>query len=150
MLFTLIAIFVVDKLGRKPLMLMGSAGMGISLVLLGWLLRHATSRWPVGVAVPLGYVATFAMSMGPVVWVMMAEIFPPKSAAGPCRSPPSACGPPAIPFRKPSPGCSRHLDGPITFWFYAGICLVAIAFVALFVPETKGKTLEEIERGWLS
>ena len=75
MFFTLVAIWVVDKVGRKPLLLIGSAGMGISLVLLG-------DTFAVKLAGPwvllftLCYVATFAMSLGPVVWVVMAEIFP--------------------------------------------------------------------------
>jgi MFS family permease len=97
----------------------------------------------------LGYVAAFSLSMGPVVWVIMAEIFPTQirgramSIATVCLW--AACYGVSQTF----PWMLEHLKGPMTFWFYAAVCLVALLFVAFYVPETKGKTLEEIERGWL-
>ncbi len=130
MLFTLVAIWVVDKVGRKPLLLIASAGMGVSLALLG------------------GAFAAFAIAMGPVVWVVLAEIFPTRirgramSIATVCLW--TAC----FLVSQTFPWMLERLEGPLTFWFYGAMCLVAFLFVARFVPETKGKTLEEIEQFW--
>lgn len=149
MLFTLVAIWVIDKLGRKPLLLIGSVGMGVSLALLGGAFALEMTSGPWVLLFTLSYVAAFAMAMGPVVWVIMAEIFPTQirgramSIATVCLW--TACYAVSQTF----PWMLKHLEGPLTFWFYAVMCLLAIVFVAVYVPETKGKTLEEIERGWL-
>ncbi len=149
MLFTLVAIWTVDKLGRKPLLLIGSVGMGVSLALLGGAFAMEQAGGPWVLLCVLGYVAAFAMAMGPVVWVIMAEIFPTQirgramSIATVCLW--TACYGVSQTF----PWMLKRWGGPLTFWFYAVMCLVAILFVVFAVPETKGKTLEEIERGWL-
>jgi MFS transporter, SP family, arabinose:H+ symporter len=149
MLFTLVAIWVIDKLGRKPLLLIGSVGMGVSLALLGAAFALDMTSGPWVLLFTLSYVAAFAMAMGPAVWVIMAEIFPTQirgramSIATVCLW--TACYAVSQTF----PWMLKHLEGPMTFWFYAVMCLLAIVFVAMYVPETKGKTLEEIERGWL-
>ena len=149
MLFTLVAIWTVDKLGRKPLLLIGSVGMGVSLALLGGAFAMEQPGGPWVLLCVLGYVAAFAMAMGPVVWVIMAEIFPTQirgramSIATVCLW--TACYGVSQTF----PWMLKRWGGPLTFWFYAVMCLVAILFVVFAVPETKGKTLEEIERGWL-
>ncbi len=148
MLFTLVAIWVVDRLGRKPLLLIGSVGMGASLALLGGAFAMKQLEGPWVLLFVLCYVATFAMALGPVVWVIMAEIFPTQirgramSIATVCLW--TACYLVSQTF----PWMLKHLGGPATFWLYAAICLVTIVFVAIYVPETKGKSLEEIERSW--
>ena len=150
LLFTVIAIFVVDKVGRKPLMLLGSAGMAVFLALLGWLFYTGHFAGPWVMICILGYVAAFGMSLGPVVWVVMAEIFP-AQIRGRAMSIATVClWASCYAVSQTFPWMLKYLGGPATFWFYAVMCLVTIVFVALFVPETKGKTLEEIERGWLS
>lgn len=149
MLFTLVAIWVIDKVGRKPLLLIGSVGMGVSLALLGGAFALDMTSGPWVLLFTLSYVAAFAMAMGPAVWVIMAEIFPTQirgramSIATVCLW--TACYVVSQTF----PWMLKNLEGPMTFWFYAVMCLLAIMFVAGYVPETKGKTLEEIERGWL-
>ena len=149
MLFTLVAIWMVDKLGRKPLLLIGSVGMGVSLALLGGAFAAKQFEGPWVLLFTLCYVAAFAMAMGPVVWVIMAEIFPTQirgramSIATVCLW--TACYAVSQTF----PWMLKHLEGPLTFWFYAAMCLLAVLFVAFCVPETKGRTLEEIERSWL-
>jgi sugar porter (SP) family MFS transporter len=149
MFFTLVAIWVVDKLGRKPLLLIGTAGMGISLALLGGAFAMEKVQGPWVLAFILCYVASFAMAMGPVVWVIMAEIFP-TQIRGRAMSIATVClWMACYAVSQTFPWMLKNLEGPLTFWFYSGMCLVAIVFVALFVPETKGKTLEEIERGWM-
>ncbi len=149
MLFTLIAIWMVDRLGRKPLLLIGTVGMGVSLAMLGGAFASKQVGGPWVLICTLGYVAAFAMAMGPVVWVIMAEIFPTQirgramSIATVCLW--TACYGVSQTF----PWMLKRLQGPLTFWFYAAMCLLAFLFAAFFLPETKGKTLEEIERSWL-
>jgi len=149
MLFTLMAIWLVDKVGRKPLLLIGAAGMGISLTLLGGAFAFHRVEGPWVLLFILFYVAAFAMAMGPVVWVVLAEIFPTRirgramSIATVCLW--TACYLVSQTF----PWMLEQFEGPLTFWFYGAMCLAALLFVARFVPETKGKTLEEIERSWL-
>ncbi len=148
LLFTLVAIWVVDLLGRKPLLLIASAGMGLSLSALGitYLLGRFEGRWVL--VWVLVYVASFAVAMGPVVWVVMSEIFPTRirgramSIATVCLW--IACYAVSQFF----PVMLERLEGTV-FFVYAAMCLVAFVFVGVCVPETKGKSLEEIERGWL-
>ncbi len=149
MLFTLVAIWMVDKLGRKPLLLIGTVGMGVSLALLGGAFAGQHVQGPWVLLCVLGYVAAFAMAMGPVVWVIMAEIFP-TQIRGRAMSIATVClWVACYGVSQTFPWMLKHLHGPATFWFYAGMCLLAVLFVAGYVPETKGKTLEEIERSWL-
>ncbi|MBI4580113.1 MAG: sugar porter family MFS transporter [Planctomycetes bacterium] len=145
--FTLVAIWVVDRVGRKPLLLLASAGMGISLAMLG---RAFVRQDFAGKAVlfwTLAYVASFAIAMGPVVWVVMAEIFPTRirgramSVATVCLWVACFCVSQFFPWML------GKLAGH-TFYLYAAMCAVAFVFVALFVRETKGKSLEEIESAW--
>jgi MFS transporter, SP family, arabinose:H+ symporter len=149
MLFTLVAIWTIDRLGRKPLLLIGSVGMGVFLALLGTAFATQQLEGPWILLCVLGYVAAFAMAMGPVVWVIMAEIFP-TQIRGRAMSVAtvflwSACYGVSQTF----PWMLKRIGAPCTFWFYAVMCLLAVVFVAWYVPETKGKTLEEIEQGWL-
>ncbi len=146
--FTLVAIWVVDRLGRKPLLLIGSFGMAISLGLLGGAFYLEKFEGPWVLVSTLAYVASFAMSMGPVVWVIMAEIFP-TAIRGRAMSIATVClWISCCLVSQTFPWMLEQFKGAATFWFYAVICAVALLFVALFVPETKGKTLEEIERSW--
>jgi sugar porter (SP) family MFS transporter len=150
MLFTLVAIWMVDKLGRKPLLLVGAAGMGVALALLGgaFATEQVGGSWVL--ICTLGYVAAFAMAMGPVVWVIMAEIFPTR-IRGRAMSIATVClWTVCYAVSQTFPWMLEHLEAPLTFWFYAIMCLLAVLFVAVCVPETKGKTLEEIERSWLN
>lgn len=147
-LFTLVAIGVVDRLGRKPLLLIGSLAMFASLGLLGSAFYFEQFEGRSVLVYTLAYVAAFAMAMGPVVWVVMAEIFPTK-IRGSAMSIATVClWVACYVVSQTFPWMLETLGGAWTFWFYAAICVVALVFVALFVPETKGKTLEEIERSW--
>jgi MFS transporter, SP family, arabinose:H+ symporter len=149
-LFTLVAIWVVDRLGRKPLLLAAAAGMGVSLAGLGWAMLARDDAVPAGwwvLAFVLVYVASFAVAMGPVVWVIMSEIFPTR-VRGRAMSIATVCLWIACylvsQFFLPM---LKWLGGG-AFFVYAAMCVAAFVFVGLLVPETKGKSLEEIERGW--
>jgi len=147
LVFTLVAIGIVDRLGRKPLLLIASAGMGGSLAALGVAFARQDFSGPWVLRFVLIYVASFAVAMGPVVWVVLAEIFPTRirgramSVATVCLW--LAC----FAVTQFFPAMLETLKGAV-FFVYAGICVIAFLFVARFVPETKGKSLEEIERQW--
>ena len=146
LIFTLVAIWVVDKFGRKALLLIGSAGMGICL---GGAFHYGKLEGPWVLLFVLGYVACFAGSLGPVVWVLMSEIFPTRirgramSISTVCLW--IACSLITVTF----PIMLEKLDAMVTFGIYAVMCAVTFLFVLLVVPETKGKTLEQIEKYWM-
>jgi sugar porter (SP) family MFS transporter len=148
MAFTLVAIAVVDRLGRKPLLLAGSAGMGLSLALLGGAFHTRQFQGPWVLGYTLAYVAFFSVAMGPVVWVLMAEIFPTRIRGRAMAIATVCLWLACFAVTQTFPIMLERLAGATTFWIYAGLCAVAFVFIASFVPETKGKTLEEIERSW--
>ena len=148
LLFTLVAIRVVDRGGRKPLLLVTSLAMGISLVFLGgaFHLRLAPA-WIF--AFTLCYVASFAVAMGPVVWVVLSEIFPTRTRGRAMGVATVALWVACFLVSQTVPWMFKNLGHATTFWIYAAMSAVAFVFVAACVPETKGKTLEEIERSWM-
>lgn len=98
--FTALAMGTVDRVGRKPLLISGSIGMGICLGAMGLaLLNSAVGVWQV--ALVLGYIACFALCVGPVTWIVLAEIFPKKSVDVPWESPRLPFGRHTLWFRKP-------------------------------------------------
>jgi sugar porter (SP) family MFS transporter len=154
-LFTVIAIATVDRWGRKPLMLFGAAGMGISLVAMGIMAQCSAAPSGGMLGLILLYIACFGLSVGPVTWVILAEIFP-TAIRG------RALGLAAfflwladyavtqtfpLMDAKDSWFVARfHHAFP--FYLYAACCAVLVVIVLTLVPETKGRTLEEIERVW--
>ncbi|MEH0153319.1 sugar porter family MFS transporter [Limibacter armeniacum] len=151
--FTVIAIFSVDRLGRRPLMIIGSAGMGICISAIGFAAYlQNTDVWLL--AFVLGYIAFFALSLGPVVWVLLSEIFP-NSIRGVAMSVAVAVQwisnflvSQTFPMMMENEYLQEQYHGGFPFWVYGSMCLVTIFFVWKFVPETKGKTLEEMEQLW--
>lgn len=147
LLFTLVAIQVVDRAGRKPLLLATSLAMGTSLVLLAgafWLALSGT--WVF--LFTLAYVASFAIAMGPVVWVVLAEIFPTRIRGRAMSVATVALWVACYLVSQTVPWMFERLGQAGTFLIYALMCLVSLVFVVAYVPETKGKTLEQIERSW--
>jgi SP family xylose:H+ symportor-like MFS transporter len=152
-LFTIVAIKTIDSWGRKPLLLMGTAGMFIGLMALGLAIynQHVGMISVIGVMI---FVGSFAMSMGPVVWVMLAEIFP-NNVRGlamsivigvQCLA--SALVTNGFPILNKSQLNTASFNGALPYFIFALICVLAILFVCWRVPETKGKTLEQMEKLW--
>jgi len=145
--FTVVAILLIDKLGRKPLLLIGASGMCISFALAGAAFSYKVEGIWILIFI-LVYVASFAVALGPVVWVVMSEIFPTRirgramSIATVCLW--VSCYLVSLTF----PILVDRFGDSFTFWLYSAMCIVTIFFVAFVVPETKGKTLEEIEKRW--
>jgi MFS transporter, SP family, xylose:H+ symportor len=151
--FTIIAIWTVDKIGRKPLMLVGSAGMGISLMAMGWAgYTQAMGMWML--IFVLSYIACFALSVGPVTWVILAEIFPTRirgramSIATVCLWLANTVVSQTFPMMDENPFLIEKFHHGFPFFIYGLLCVVLLFVVWRWVPETKGKSLEEIEKMW--
>jgi SP family xylose:H+ symportor-like MFS transporter len=151
--FTILAIYTVDRFGRKPLQIIGALGMALSMIALGctFYIQH------IGVAAlifMLLYVASFAMSWGPVTWVLLSEMFPNRIRG---RAMAIAVAAQWIsnylvswtfPMMDKSTSLTAVFHHGFAYWIYGGMGLLAAWFVWKLVPETKGKTLEQIEKIW--
>ncbi len=153
MLFTIIAIWTVDKIGRKPLLMIGAAGMGISLVAMGLAgMYEKTGMWIL--IFVLGYIAFFALSLGPVVWVVLSEIFPTKIRGRAMALATlflwlsNSIVSYTFVMMDSNEWLIAKFNHGFPFFIYGGLCIVTILFVWRFVPETKGKSLEDIEKMW--
>ena len=152
-LFTFVAIVTVDRLGRKPLLLIGSIAMGASMFLLGGLFdARAVGLWAL-VAV-VAYIAGFALSWGPVVWVLLSEMFP-NSIKSKAMAIAVAAQWIANLFVSwsfkvldGSPWLNAHFHHGFAYWIYGAMSVLSAIFVVRFVPETKGRTLESIQELW--
>lgn len=143
--FTFVALYAVDRIGRKKLMLLGAGGLcAIYLILGGCYYLHASGVLMV-VLVMLA-IACYAMTLGPVTWVLLAEIFPNRvrgMAVAVCTF---ALWTGCFTLTYSFPLLNASLGSYGTFWLYALICLAGFVYFSRRLPETKGKTLEEIER----
>jgi sugar porter (SP) family MFS transporter len=152
-LFHVLAIFLLDRVGRRPLLLVGVAGQVIGLAILGAAFRfHQLESIKSYVAIGglVIYVACFAFGLGPIFWLLISEIFPLK-VRGAAMSTVTVTNwalnlVVAVTFLT-LVGLLGHAG---TFWLYGGIAIGAWVFFYLLVPETKGKTLEQIEEHWRS
>ncbi len=147
-IFTFVAIFTVDIIGRKALLLLGSLGMGVSILLVAASFQLAWSGTLTLVFI-LSYIAFFALSLGPVVWVYISEIFPTRirgramAVATVCLW--CACYLVSQTF----PYLIETFGKAAPFYGYGSMCLIMTVFVWYTLRETKGKSLEEIERMFL-
>ena len=141
LLFTLLAMLLVDKLGRKPLMLIGAFGLAVIYIIVVLMLGKGS---PAVSWFLLSAIGLYAMSIAPVTWVLISEIFPNK-VRGAATSVAVICLWLAyfvLVFTFPIL-FEKLKDN--TFYIYSGICLLGLLFVWFSVKETKGKTLEELE-----
>ncbi|ETZ22242.1 sugar porter family MFS transporter [Pedobacter sp. V48] len=144
LIFTLLAMWQVDKLGRKPLMLIGSLGLSIVYIVLAFLLQNQFPAGLVSIFVLLA-ISMYAISLAPVTWVLISEIFPNKiRGAASSVAIISLWGAYFIlVFTFPILAKKLGTFGP--FYLYAGICFLGFLFIKSRVKETKGQTLEELE-----
>ena len=148
--FTFLAIWKIDKLGRRPLLLTGITGAFISLSLVAVLFYIDISH-KVLILVPLlCYIAFFAFSFGPGVWVVISEIFPTRVRGSAVGIGALALWITAFIISQTLPKLIEGIGAGNTFLVYALLTAPALYFVWVMIPETKGKTLEEIERHWIS
>ena len=147
--FTLVAIALVDRLGRKPMLMVGSAGMGLSFILLGAAFKFQLFSGSLILLFTLLYIAFFAMTLGPIVWVVIAEIFPTRIRGRAMAIATVALWLADFAVSLTFPVIADKLHESFAFWLYAGMCLINFFFIWAVLPETKGKSLEEIERRWI-
>lgn len=144
MAFTFVAMYTVDSVGRRKLMLFGTAGLAILYTILGAAYYFHSEGFHM-VLLVVAAIACYAMSLAPVTWVIISEIFPNRIRGAAISvavfSLWTACTILTFTF----PYLNRHLGPHGTFWLYAGICLAGFLFEWRLLPETKDKTLEQIE-----
>lgn len=149
-LFTLVAIWKIDQLGRRPLLLFGVIGIIISLITVGSLFYFEVNNTYLLMIFILSFIACFAFSYGPVIWVLLSEIYP-LSIRGTAMSVATMSVWVGTAFiGQMTPWFLENLRAHGTFWFFAICTLPAIFLAVRVMPETKGKTLEEIENYWLT
>ncbi|WP_298878741.1 D-xylose transporter XylE [uncultured Polaribacter sp.] len=152
-LFTIIAIKTVDKYGRKPLMIIGALGMAVAMLSLGFVFFSGATGYLALFCMML-YVASFAMSWGPVTWVLLSEIFPNKirgralAIAVAAQWISNYLVSLTFPMMNDNSYLTEQFNHGFAYWVYGIMSILATLFIIKFVPETKGKTLEEMEGLW--
>jgi len=147
-LFTFVAIFTVDKWGRKPLLYIGIGGAVVSLVIIGLLFQFGVTSGPWILIFILAFIACFAFSFGPVCWVVIGEIFP-NGIRGKAMSLATLTlwiG--NFLVGQLTPVMLQGLGSSWTFWIFAICCSPALYLTWKLIPETKGRSLEEIDAYW--
>lgn len=152
-LTTIVAIAVVDRLGRRPVLFFGSALMIVSMFMLGFMFYagvHTATQQHITVAFLLLFIVGFAISLGPVIWILCAEIFPLKG-----RDVGVTFSTTANWVGNTIVGATyltllHELGKPATFWLYGTIGVISVLIMFFFVPETKDVSLEQIELNLLS
>ncbi|NOS68580.1 MAG: sugar porter family MFS transporter [Verrucomicrobia bacterium] len=143
--FTFVALGVVDRGGRRPLMLFGSAALAVIYIAMGCCYAGGVQGLPMLLLV-LAAIACYAMSLAPVAWVVISEIFPNRIRGAAMSVAVSALWIACFLLTYTFPILNAKLGSAGTFWLYAVICVAGFVFVFFKLPETKGKSLEQIER----
>jgi SP family xylose:H+ symportor-like MFS transporter len=148
LIFTIVAMWQVDKLGRRPLMLIGSLGLSVTYIVLAFVLQNGAAPWVVSLLV-LAAIAMYATSLAPVTWVLITEISP-NNIRGIATSVATVSLWGAyfiLVFTFPVLAKVLGTYGP--FYLYAAICFLGFLFIKKRVSETKGRTLENLEESYV-
>lgn len=154
LVFTFVAIYQVDKWGRKPLLILGTTGMFLGIGTLGVSI-YLNQLGLISLIGMLTFIGSFALSMGPVTWVLLSEIFPNKvrsaamSIAVAAQWLFNALVANSFPVINGSEVNKEVFNGALPYFIFAALCIVTILFTWRMIPETKGKTLEEMDGLWL-
>ena len=148
-IFTIVALYTIEKWGRRTLILLGAGGLGLIYLILGTCYFFEVKGF-VMVALVVAAISTYAMTLAPVTWTLLAEIFPNRVrgiAMATCTFAlwVGCC---TLTFSFPSMNAALGSSG--SFWIYSAICICAFAFLWKRCPETKGKSLEELEKELVS
>lgn len=142
---TLVSMWLIDKVGRRTLLLVGAAAMTVLQAAIGTVFLADAPNGPLLLALILGYVAFFAVSFGTVAYVLISEIFPTRVRGAAASVATFALWGGNFFVSQFFPILVDGIGSSATFYLFAGICAVALVFVIALVPETKGRTLEQIE-----
>jgi sugar porter (SP) family MFS transporter len=145
MVFTFVALGTVDRVGRRPLMLLGAAGLAVIYTAMGFCYQNGVQGLPVLLLV-LAAIGCYAMSLAPVTWVVISEVFPNRIRGAAMSVAVTALWIACFLLTYTFPLLNKQLGSAKTFWLYAAICVAGLVFIFLRLPETKGKTLEQIEK----
>jgi len=145
---SLMAFLFIDRFGRKPLMIIGSIGMGISLTLLALAFIFQQTEGYLVLFCIMGFIASFGFSLGPVVWTLIPEIFPNRYRSEGVAFSVFAQWAANFLVTVTFPILLKNLQGK-AFFIYATMCALCVIFSIVMLKETKGKTLEEIEKEFL-
>lgn len=143
-IFTFVGMYLVDKLGRRPLMLFGSIGLACIYALLGLCYYFEVTGVAVLILV-IAAIACYAMTLAPVTWVVLSEIFPLKIRAMAMAVSTFSLWTACFVLTYSFPLLNNSLGAYGTFWLYGIVCFLGYLFLRVHLPETKGKSLEEIE-----
>lgn len=148
LIFTFVGMAMVDKAGRKFLLLVGLAGMGISMMLVGFCMQSdmISAKWTL--LWIMTYIASFAMSIGVVIWVYLSEIYPTRVRGQALSVATMVLWLGNVILTQLFPVMMERFGGG-TFYIFSFICLLAFIFTWTMVKETKGVSLEEIEEMWV-
>jgi MFS transporter, SP family, arabinose:H+ symporter len=149
LVFTLIGMYTVDRWGRKGLMLVGAGGLAGIYTIFGLLYYLHVQGWPLMMLVILA-IACYGMSLAPVTWVILSEIFPNKVRGAAMSVATFSLWAACFILTYTFPLLNDWLKASGTFWVYGTICLVGFTYILYRLPETKGKTLESIEHELLN
>jgi len=147
-LFTFVALWLIDRAGRKTLLLWGVAGMIVCLLGTGLCFYFNLTQGPWLLLFILGYIACFAPSLGPIPWVLIAEIFPTKTRGVAMSLCTLVLWIGVVAITQFTPVLLKEIGGAFTFWLFMINAIILFVFTWRKIPETSGKTLEEIERSW--
>ncbi|HWQ53936.1 MAG TPA: sugar porter family MFS transporter [Bryobacteraceae bacterium] len=147
-LATIVALWIIDKVGRKTLLIVSAGGMALSEIALGaaFLMEPAPAGLILGII--LACAAFFAVGLGPAVWVLMAELFPTRIRGRAMSIATITLWVACVALTATFLSLTRAITATGAFWLYSVMCITTVIFVWRVTPETKGKTLEEIERLW--
>ncbi|GMA60089.1 sugar porter family MFS transporter [Alicyclobacillus fastidiosus] len=147
LVFTLVSLWLIDKVGRKVLLLIGSAVMAISLFIIGYAFHSGHTGTLVLILILL-FVAAFAVSFGPIVWLIIAEIFPTRVRGRATAVASVALWAADYLVSQMFPILLNGAGAATTFWVFCLMSAFSFCFTLWVVPETKGKSLEQIEQSW--
>jgi sugar porter (SP) family MFS transporter len=147
-LMTIVALWTIDRLGRRPLMMLASSGMAVSLLVLGLLFRFEPPPALMVLVVILLYVASFGVGLGPGVWVVISELFPTRIRGRAMSIATLSLWLACILVTATFLSLVEAIGSTGAFWVYAAASAVNFLFIWRVMPETKGRSLEEIERSW--
>jgi SP family sugar porter-like MFS transporter len=145
--FTLVALVTVERWGRRRLLLIGCAGLAAVYVVLG-ACYLAGLQGPLLLLLVVTAIACYAMTLAPVTWVALSEIFPGEARGTSMAVATTALWAACFLLTYTFPLLNSLAGTGLTFWLYAGICVLGFLFIYRSLPETQGKTLEQIERSW--